>query len=91
MTVRVRARARTLPLASANDTRVLTLRSLADARVLRGRLRTGLRLAIMGAGLIGLEVAAAATKQGCLVTALEMAERVMARCVPSLIGARIER
>lgn len=84
------ARARTLALPGAHDPRVLTLRSLADARALRGRLQPGLRLAVMGAGLIGLEVAAAATNQGCLVTVLEMAERVMARCVPSVIGARIE-
>ncbi|WP_376707482.1 FAD-dependent oxidoreductase [Bradyrhizobium canariense] len=35
------------------------------------------------------EVAAAAAKQGCFVTVLEMAERVIARCVPSMIGVRI--
>ncbi|MBH5396259.1 FAD-dependent oxidoreductase [Bradyrhizobium sp. CNPSo 4010] len=84
------ARARTLPLPIASDPRVLTLRSLADARALRGHLRLGLRLAVMGAGLIGLEVAAAAARQGCLVTVLELADRVMARCVPSRISARIE-
>ncbi|MCA6120010.1 FAD-dependent oxidoreductase [Bradyrhizobium sp. WSM 1738] len=84
-----RASARTLPLASAHNPRVLTFRSLADARALRGRLRPGARLAVMG-GLIGLEVAAAATKLGCCVTVLEMSERVMARWVPSMIGARIE-
>lgn len=83
-------RARTPPVPVADDPRVLTLRSLADARALRRRLRPGVRLAIMGAGLIGLEVAATAAKQGCCVTVLETAERVMARCVPPVIGARIE-
>ncbi|MFB6453369.1 NAD(P)/FAD-dependent oxidoreductase [Bradyrhizobium tunisiense] len=84
------ARARTLSFVD-DDPRVLTLRSLADAQALRRNLRPGLRLAIIGGGLIGLEVAAAATKHGCVVTVLELADRVMARCVPPLISERVER
>lgn len=83
-----RARALSLP---ASDARVLTLRTLADARALRARLRPGLRMAVLGAGLIGLEVAAAAIERECAVTVLEAADRVMARCVPASVGARIER
>ena len=37
------ARARALPMPGAKDPRVLTLRSIADARALRARLRPGLR------------------------------------------------
>ncbi|MDB5379796.1 MAG: pyridine nucleotide-disulfide oxidoreductase family protein [Rubritepida sp.] len=84
------ARARNLPIPGADDRRVLTLRSMADARALRARLRPGLRLAVAGAGLIGLEVAAAAIQLGCAVTVLEMGERAMARCVPEAISTRIE-
>lgn len=84
------ARARGLPIAGRDDPRVLTLRSMTDARALRAKLGPGLRLAVAGAGLIGLEVAAAAVQLGCAVTVLEMGERVMARCVPAAIGERVE-
>jgi anthranilate 1,2-dioxygenase ferredoxin reductase subunit len=84
------ARARGLPMAGADDPRVLTLRSMTDARVLRARLRPGVRLVVAGAGLIGLEVAAAAVQLGGAVTVLEMGDRAMARCVPATISARIE-
>ena len=83
------ARARTLLLSGAADPRVRTLRNMADALALRAQLRPELRLAVVGAGLIGLEVAAAATAIGCTVTVLEVADRVMARCVPAAISARI--
>lgn len=84
------ARARTLSIPGADDPRVLTLRSLADARALRARLRPGLRLAVAGAGLIGLEVAASASRLGCAVTVLEMGDRAMARSMPEAIARRIE-
>lgn len=84
------ARARPLAMKGATDPRVMTLRSMADARALGERLRPGIRLAVAGAGLIGLEVAAAATRRGCAVTVLEMGERAMARCVPRKISDRVE-
>lgn len=84
------ARARRLALPGAEDPRVVTLRSLADALFLRKNLRPGTRLAIIGAGLIGLEVAASAAKLGCIVTVIEATDRVMARSVPPVIGARVE-
>lgn len=82
-------RARMLPLPGAADPRVRTLRTIADARALQAILRPALRLVIVGAGLIGLEVAAAATALGCAVTVLEVSGRVMARCAPAEIGALI--
>jgi NADPH-dependent 2,4-dienoyl-CoA reductase/sulfur reductase-like enzyme len=83
------ARARRLPVAGAEDPRVLTLRTLDDATALRERLLGRPRLAVIGAGLIGLEVAASARQLGCAVAVLEAAERVMARCVPPPISARL--
>ncbi len=47
------------------------LRTLADARRLRGELRAGARLAIVGAGFIGQEVASTARKAGTEVTIVE--------------------
>ncbi len=63
------ARARRLPTSAGVDG-VLTLRSLDDAHALRAALRPGARLTIVGAGLIGLEVASAAAALGCRVTIL---------------------
>jgi anthranilate 1,2-dioxygenase ferredoxin reductase subunit len=84
------ARARTLSMSGADNPRVLTLRSMADALKLKAALRPGLRLGVVGAGLIGLEVAASARNKGCAVTVLEAAERAMARCVPETISKIIE-
>jgi len=50
---------------------VHALRTLADARALRAELRPGTRLAIVGAGFIGQEVAATARKLGAEVTMVE--------------------
>jgi len=47
------------------------LRTLADARHLRAELRPGARLAIVGAGFIGQEVAATARRLGAEVTLVE--------------------
>ncbi len=56
------------PLANA-----LTLRTLDDSDRLRAALRPGIRVVIVGAGWIGLEVAAAARIAGAEVTVLEQA------------------
>ena len=49
----------------------LTLRTVDDARLLRSRLTRGARVAVVGAGWIGAEVASAASRLGCAVTVLE--------------------
>ncbi|ATE62022.1 NAD(P)/FAD-dependent oxidoreductase [Thauera sinica] len=60
---------------------VFHLRTLGDALALRESLAKGeaLRLVIIGAGFIGLEVAAAAIRCGCDVTVLEAGPRVVGR------------
>ena len=55
------------------------LRSIADSDALRPALSAGGRIVIVGAGYIGLEVAASARKAGLDVTVFEMADRVLAR------------
>ena len=56
----------------------LTLRTLDDSDRLRAALRPGARVVIVGAGWIGLEVAAAARVAGAEVTVLEQAARAAA-------------
>src|SRR5437016_1044662 len=58
---------------------VQALRTRDDALELKRALTPGARVAIIGAGYIGLEVAAAAAAKGCDVTVLEFQDRVMSR------------
>ncbi|MDA8251301.1 MAG: FAD-dependent oxidoreductase, partial [Rhodospirillales bacterium] len=69
--------------------RALTLRTLDDARALRGRLRPGARVACIGAGVIGLEVAASAHARGCAVTVIEAAPAALGRCTTPEMAAWI--
>lgn len=64
----------------------LTLRNLDDAQAILDALGPGLRLAIIGGGFIGLELAATARKLGSQVTVVEAANRLMARIVPPEIA-----
>ena len=64
------SRPRTLPVLEGFPN-VSVLRSLDDARVLRGALRPSSRLAVIGAGFIGQEVAATARRLGVQVTMIE--------------------
>lgn len=57
------------------------LRTITDADGIIGDLTQGQRIVVVGAGYIGLEVAAVARSLGHEVTVLEAAERVMARVV----------
>lgn len=68
---------------------VLYLRRFDDALALRPLLRPGARLAIIGGGFIGLELAAAAAARGCAVTLVEALPRILMRGVPAGIAAVI--
>jgi 3-phenylpropionate/trans-cinnamate dioxygenase ferredoxin reductase component len=69
---------------------VLTLRSLADANLLRERLSSKARLLVIGGGFIGLEVAASARTLGCEVTVVEFAHRLMSRVVPARVASVLQ-
>lgn len=77
------AAARPLPLLDALGERCFTLRHAADAERLRAVLQPGKSVAIVGAGTIGLELAASATQRGCRVTVVELASTVMGRNAPA--------
>lgn len=68
------SRARRLDLPGADAAGVHTLRTVDDASALLAVLDPGSRLAIVGAGWIGLEVAAGARGRGAAVTVVEAAE-----------------
>jgi 3-phenylpropionate/trans-cinnamate dioxygenase ferredoxin reductase subunit len=61
------------------------LRTLADAAAIRARLKPGVRLVVIGAGFIGLEIAATAKGLGAEVTVVEIA-RLMGRAVSPLLS-----
>ncbi|WP_175673779.1 anthranilate 1,2-dioxygenase system ferredoxin--NAD(+) reductase [Burkholderia ambifaria] len=63
------------------------VRTVADARALRAQLAPGRRVAVLGGGFIGLEVAAAARQRGCDVTVIDPAPRLLQRALPEVVGA----
>ncbi|MEV6841605.1 FAD-dependent oxidoreductase [Streptomyces sp. NPDC051133] len=73
--------ARTLPHV-IRDERVHTLRTLDDLTYLRSDLMEGGSLLVIGAGLVGLEVAATARTMGLDVTVLEAAAEPLRRTLP---------
>jgi len=84
-------RARKLPNYLDIPERVGYLRSIEDARRLRLDIDAGRSLAIIGGGVIGLEVAAAANAAGCKVTVIETAERLMSRSIDDVVAAYLDR
>ena len=67
------------------------LRNIADVDGLNAVFHQGKRLAIVGGGYIGLEVAAVAAKHGLDVTVFEAMSRVMARAVSRPVSAFFEQ
>ncbi len=63
------------------------LRTVDDALAIRSRLEKGTRLAIVGAGWIGAELATAAAARGCAVTVLEAAAVPAAAALGEPAGA----
>ncbi|MFD3805537.1 NAD(P)/FAD-dependent oxidoreductase [Streptomyces sp. NPDC058619] len=65
---------------------VLTLRGWQDAIALRAELAPGRRLAVIGAGFLGGEIAAAARARGVNVTLIESAGQPVERAVGTVAG-----
>ncbi|WP_282046020.1 NAD(P)/FAD-dependent oxidoreductase [Roseibium album] len=78
--------ARTLPLKGADKTGVVTLRSIADVDAIRDGLSSSRGIAIIGAGYIGLEVAAVAKAMGKSVSVIEAQDRPMKRVVSQAVS-----
>src|SRR6202162_5687386 len=79
-------RARPLVLEGSDHPRLSYLRTIEDSQRLQRCLLPDARIVVIGAGFIGMEVAAAARLRGCAVTVLELADVPMARGIPPLLG-----
>jgi len=84
------SRVRRIPVPGADLKGIHYLRGIADVDALRPGFEKGARLAVVGGGYIGLEVAAVAVKRGVDVTVFESLDRVMARAVSPQISAFYE-
>ncbi|MGE4014453.1 MAG: NAD(P)/FAD-dependent oxidoreductase, partial [Alphaproteobacteria bacterium] len=80
------ARVRKLAIPGAELNGIFYLRDLADSESIRTRISAGVKVAVIGGGFIGLEIAASAKKRGAEVTVLEAADRLMGRAVAREIG-----
>jgi len=81
------ARPRKLPLVGADLDGVHLFRTAADVDAVRARFKSGAKLVVIGAGYIGLEVAAVARQCGLTVTVVETAVRPLARVTsPEVAG-----
>ena len=75
------SRVRHIECAGSELSGIHYLRGIADVDALRELVGEGKKLAIVGGGYIGLEVAAVAAKRGVEVTVFEALDRLMARAV----------
>lgn len=82
---------RRLPVPGPRPDLVHYLRTVDDARRLQAALVPGRHIAIIGAGFIGLEIAATASTLGVDVTVLEVAAVPLAGVVGPRVGAEIAR
>jgi len=80
------SRVRKIKVPGAELPGVHYLRGIDDVDQLRPAFKSQKRLAIVGAGYIGLEVAAVARKLGLEVTVFEALDRVMARAVSPVVS-----
>ncbi len=84
-------KARELPVTGADLPSVFTLRTKADVESIKSALPVAGHLLIVGAGYIGLEVAASAIQCGLKVTVLEAADRVLSRVTSEPISGFFTR
>jgi len=83
-------RARPLPVAGVEADGVYYIRTIGDVEALKARFETAESIAIVGAGFIGLEVAAVAATAGKAVTVIEAQDRVMPRVVAPIVSSFYE-
>ena len=82
---------RRLPNGLDDDKSCMSLHSLADAQRIRERLACAHHVVVIGAGFIGLEFAAVAADLGCSVDVVELAPRVLGRCVSERASSFVVR
>ncbi|WP_270353044.1 NAD(P)/FAD-dependent oxidoreductase [Microbacterium testaceum] len=82
-------RARSLTVSGADLPGVRTLRTFDDAAAIRAHVRSGTRVAVIGAGLIGAELASALHLHGADVTLIDPAETPLQPVVGSLLASHL--
>ena len=81
---------RRIPVPERLEDRCFTLKTRDDADALGAALAKAETIAIVGAGFIGLEVAATAAKAGKAVTVYEMQDRILARVASPAVSAALD-
>lgn len=84
-------RARKLPVVGADLPQIKYLRTKDDVDNIKQAIKPDSKLLIVGAGYIGLEVAASAVKQGVEVVVLEAMDRVLQRVTSPTISEFFQR
>ena len=82
------ARARKFPNAPDLEG-IFVLRTLADAEALRHALESNPRVAVIGAGFIGMEVAASCRERGLEVTVVEFLDTPLVRGLGGVLGEHV--
>lgn len=85
------ARPRSLLFPGIDLAGVAVLRTLDDARTIRDMARTASEVVVIGAGFIGLEIAATLAAGGRTVTVVEAMERPLGRGVAAVIAAHVRQ
>ncbi|MBZ9821974.1 NAD(P)/FAD-dependent oxidoreductase [Mesorhizobium sp. CA4] len=85
------SRPRLLKLNGAGLAGVVSLRSLADARLIRELSAQSEDVVILGGGFIGLEIAATLRAGGRNVTVVEAVDRLLGRAVAPIIAAHVRQ
>lgn len=83
--------ARRIPALEASGAPVAYLRTIDESDLLRAAIGQGKRLAVVGGGWIGLEVAATAREAGCDVTVVEMLDVPLLRVLGAEVGSVFAR
>lgn len=76
---------------AGNAATPMILRTRADAQRIDDRLRSGQHLVVIGAGFIGLEVAAGARTRGLAVTVIDVADQPLSRVFGAEVGSWFRR
>jgi 3-phenylpropionate/trans-cinnamate dioxygenase ferredoxin reductase subunit len=85
------ARNRALPQHLGAPMGLLSIRTLSDAQVLRRRMGPDRRLAVIGAGFLGLEAAVIASAAGCAVEVIEIGSHALGRAVSPQLSELFSR
>jgi 3-phenylpropionate/trans-cinnamate dioxygenase ferredoxin reductase subunit len=84
------AQPRRLPMLDALGNRAHVLRTVEDAQRIKAQAQAGKRAILVGAGVIGLELASSMTDLGLQVDVVDPARRAMLRNSPELIGTFLQ-